>query len=85
MCTNELAETEINNQKQGRCKMTEKIEFFYKFYSMAVRDIETYGLRSSVVEYLERMWQDTKKWHEENDERVYRESLTLEQLYRLDH
>ena len=85
MCTNELTETEINNQKQGRCKMTKKIEFFYKFYSMAVRDIETYGLRSSVVEYLERMWQDSERWHEENYERVFRESLTLEQLYILDH
>lgn len=65
--------------------MTTKIEFFYKFYSLAMREIETYRYKSSVAEVLENMWAISKEWHEKNDERVYRESLTLEQLYRLDH
>lgn len=65
--------------------MITKIEFFYNFYSHAMREIETYGFRSSVVEVLENMWETNKDWHKKNDERVYRESLTLEQLYRLEH
>ena len=54
-----------------------KIEFFTRFYSMAVRDKETYKLRSSVAEILEGMYERNVEWHKENDERVYRESLTL--------
>ena len=52
---------------------------------MAVREIEEYKLSSSVAEWLEVEYSNHVKWHRENDERVYRESLTLDQLYRLDH
>ena len=62
-----------------------KIEFFYKYYSMAMHDIEMYKSRRSVAEELEWRWEQSVEWHKNNDERVYRESLTLEQLYRLDH
>lgn len=65
--------------------MKTKQQFFYEFYSMAVREIEEYRLSSSVAEWLEVEYERHVKWHKENDERVYRESLTLEQLYRLDH
>lgn len=63
--------------------MSNKIQFFSKFYSFAMKDIERYGLRSSVAEVLENMWIQSVQWHKENDERVYRESLTLDQLARL--
>lgn len=62
-----------------------KIQFFSNFYSLALSEKETYGLRSSVAEILEGMYEQNVKWHKENDDRVYRESLTLEQLYRLNH
>lgn len=65
--------------------MSEKIQFFSKFYSMALRNIEMYRSSRSVAEELEYLYEENVKWHKENDERVYRESLTLEQLYRLDY
>lgn len=65
--------------------MYSKADFFYHFYSMALSDKEIYNLKSSVAEILEGMYEQCVKWHKKNDERLYRESLTLEQLYRLDH
>lgn len=62
--------------------MNNKIQFFSKFYSSAMADIERYGLCSSVAEVLENMWIQSVQWHEKNDDRVYRESLTLDQLAR---
>lgn len=62
-----------------------KTEFFKNFRHMAEEQKEICRMSKSVEEILEQMWEDNQKWHKENDERVFRESLTLEQLYRLDH
>lgn len=62
--------------------MYSKAEFFYKFYSMAVSEIEEYKLSSSVAEWLEISFERYVAWHKANDLRVYRESLTLEQMAR---
>lgn len=63
--------------------MYSKAEFFYKFYSMAVGEIEWLSLDCSVAEWLEYAYERNVQWHKENDQRVYFESLTLEQQARL--
>lgn len=62
-----------------------KTAFFANFRRMAEEQKEICRMTKSVEDILEQMWEDNQKWHRENDARVYRESLTLEQLYRLDH
>lgn len=63
--------------------MNSKIQFFSQFYSLAKSEIETYGYKCSIAELLEDMYESNVQWHKENDERVYRESLSLEQLARM--
>lgn len=65
--------------------MYSKAEFFYKFYSMAVSEIEKYKLSSSVAEYLEFEWIKYLDWYKNEYPKKFLESLTLEQLYRFNH
>lgn len=63
----------------------EKEKFFKRFRYQAEEHKEICRSKRTVEEILESMWQENLEWHRKNDERNYRDSLTLEQLYRLEH
>ena len=65
-----------------------KEEFIKRFQSMAEEQadiIRPKDREAWLEKWFEREWQNHVKWYREQYPQKYRESLTLEQLYRLDH
>lgn len=65
-----------------------KEEFINQFRRMAEEEadiIRPKNREAYIENWFEYHWQEHIKWHQEHDEEAFRASLTLEQLYRLDH
>ena len=65
-----------------------KEEFINRFQRMAEEQadiIRPKDRESWLKNWFEREWQDYVKWYKEEYPKKYEESLTLEQLYRLNH
>ena len=65
-----------------------KEEFIHRFQRMAEEQadiIRPKDRESWLKNWFEREWQDYVKWYKEEYPKKYEESLTLEQLYRLNH
>lgn len=69
---------------------SQKAAFYFEKYSFCKREVEEckFGkpvTEEEVLKCLEFRWEQTVKWYREKYEQAFRESLTLEQLYILDH
>lgn len=68
--------------------ITSKTEFINRFRDMAERDADIVcpkDREAYLENWFEHQWQEHLRWYKEEYPKKYRESLTLEQLYRLDH
>ena len=68
--------------------ITNKQEFIAKFHDMAEREADEIRPRNRqafIEGWFESEWERYQRWYREEYPKAFRESLTLEQLYRLDH
>ena len=68
--------------------ITSKTEFINRFRDMAERDADMVcpkDREAYLENWFEYHWQEHLRWYKDEYPKKYRESLTLEQLYRLDH
>lgn len=68
--------------------ITNKQKFIEHFRELAERDADLYRPKDReayLANWLDRQWEAYVLWYKEKYPKAYRDSLTLEQLYRLDH
>lgn len=69
MCTNELIETEINNQKQGRCKMKNYlIKYRVSLINFVYEDTFKAESIDGALNVFRSQWEDGTIFHEEWEE-----------------
>lgn len=68
--------------------ITSKQEFIAKFQNLAEREadeIRPKNREAFIERWFESEWEKYQQWYRDNYSQMIRDSLTLEQLYRLDH